>query len=362
MAWVTRRRRVRGARLAGAAVAVVAAAAVAAIGFGGGGDNGGTMATNLPPATAKVTRATLTRTEQVTGTLSYGTPRELIATASSGTVTWLPAPGSTIQLGQPVYQVDGEPVVLIHGTVPPYRPLAPGVKGVDVKQFEQSLKALGYKGFTVDDKFDWATASAVKKWQDKLGVEKTGTVAKEQIYAAPGDIRVALLAAVPGISLGPANYTLYTYSGTTRVVAIALDVAKQHLVKPGISATVTLPDNKKVEGTVASVDTVAKPPADGAQEKSTTIGVTVSISDQAALGTLDAAPVSVTLVAGKREGVLTVPITALVALSGGGYGVQVVEGSSTRYVTVKTGMFAGGKVEVSGDGVAEGTTVGVPTS
>jgi len=40
--------------------------------------------------------------------------------------------------------------------------------------------------------------------------------------------------------------------------------------------------------------------------------------------------------------------------------VQVVQGSTSRYVAVKTGMFAGGQVEVSGDGIAEGVTVGVP--
>ena len=43
----------------------------------------------------------------------------------------------------------------------------------------------------------------------------------------------------------------------------------------------------------------------------------------------------------------------------GGYGVQVVEGASTRYVAVETGMFAGGKVEVRG--IDEGVTVAVPT-
>jgi len=50
-----------------------------------------------------------------------------------------------------------------------------------------------------------------------------------------------------------------------------------------------------------------------------------------------------------------------VALAEGGYGVQVIEGSATRYLAVETGMFAGGKVEISGAGIAEGMTVGVPT-
>jgi hypothetical protein len=38
----------------------------------------------------------------------------------------------------------------------------------------------------------------------------------------------------------------------------------------------------------------------------------------------------------------------------------VVDGQRTYYVAVKTGLFAGGRVEVSGTGLAEGMTVGLP--
>jgi hypothetical protein len=50
----------------------------------------------------------------------------------------------------------------------------------------------------------------------------------------------------------------------------------------------------------------------------------------------------------------------LLALAEGGYGVQVVENGATKIVAVKLGLFAAGKVEVSGDGLAEGTVVGMP--
>ena len=58
---------------------------------------------------------------------------------------------------------------------------------------------------------------------------------------------------------------------------------------------------------------------------------------------------------------LTVPVAALVALPGGGYGVQVVTGAATRYVPVQLGMFGGGRVQVTGNGIAAGTRVGVPS-
>jgi hypothetical protein len=88
--------------------------------------------------------------------------------------------------------------------------------------------------------------------------------------------------------------------------------------------------------------------------------VTVTIANQAALGSLDAAPVDVDLVSDRRADVLAVPVAALLALPKGGFGLQVVNGVRTRIVAVKTGMFAAGQVEVSGDGIAEGMRVGVP--
>jgi hypothetical protein len=87
--------------------------------------------------------------------------------------------------------------------------------------------------------------------------------------------------------------------------------------------------------------------------------VTVAVTDQADLGTFDTAPVSLTLTTGQVTDVLTAPVTALVALSGGGFGVQVVTGEQVEYVPVETGMFAGGMVEITGEGIAAGTTVGV---
>ncbi|HET6214242.1 MAG TPA: peptidoglycan-binding domain-containing protein [Micromonosporaceae bacterium] len=344
---------------AGVAVLVVGAAAAAAVGFGGT-DTPAPAGAHLPPATAKVTRATLTQTENVTGTLGYGDTYQVTSRAGAGTLTWLAPIGSTVTRGKPLFKVDDRPAVLLYGSTPLYRPLQSGETGADVAQLEQNLKALGYSGFTVDDEFSASTATAVKAWQADLGLDQTGTVTAGQVVVAAGPLRVAEQSGTVG---GSANGPVLAYTNTTRIVTVALDVAKQHLVRKGISATVTLPDGKTVTGTVTSVGTVAtrSTTGQGAQQSSTTtIAVTVSIADQTALGTLDEAPVDVTLVADQRKDVLTVPVAALVALAEGGYGVQGVEGSTTRYVAVTTGMFAGGRVEISGNGISTDTTVGVP--
>jgi peptidoglycan hydrolase-like protein with peptidoglycan-binding domain len=336
----------------GLGVLLIGAGTVAAVGFGGR-DPAPAATSDAPPATATVTRSTLTQTEQVSGTLGYGDTSTLAGKAA-GTVTWLPAAGTTVSRGQAVYRVDDKPVPLLYGTLPLYRPLSDGVSGPDVEEFEQNLAALGYGGFTVDKDFTANTATAVRKWQKDLGLAETGAVDPAQVALAPAAIRVTALHATLG---APASGPVLDCTGTTRTVKVDLDVAKQGLVKAGIAATVTLPSGTSVAGTVASVGTVATAGTNGG---GATVPVTVTIADQSKLGSLDGAPVDVTLVSAQAKDVLSVPVSALVALAEGGYGVQVVTGSSSRYVAVKTGMFAGGRVEVSGDGITAGTVVGVP--
>ena len=338
----------------GAAGAVAAAVAGAAVGLGGGAA-GTTRGTGPVLATAPVTRATLTQTQQVNGTLGYGAP-VTVNGAGSGVITWLPAPGAVIGRGQPVYKADNQPVPLFYGRLPLYRPLQAGDTGADVTEVERNLAALGYTGVTVDKYYTAATAAAVWAWQHDNGLTPTGVLTPAEVVLAPGKLRVASLAAhLGGQAAGPA----LTYTGTTRVVQVALDVALQRLARPGAAATVTLPDGSTVGGTVATVAAVATAGTSASQPA--TIGVTVTIARQAALGRLDQAPVTVKLTSAQVKNVLTVPVAALVALADGGYGVQVVTGSTSHYVRVQLGMFAGGRVQVTGAGIAAGTRVGVPS-
>jgi peptidoglycan hydrolase-like protein with peptidoglycan-binding domain len=345
----------RGLRItagAGGVAVLAGAVAVAAAGIGGA-DPKPAAATDLPPATTPVTKMTLTQTTNVSGTLGYGDAVN-VAAHGHGTLTWLPVAGATIQRGQQVYRADDAPVPLWYGGLPLYRTLRPGVSGADVKEVEENLAALGYTGFTVDDDYTSATATAVRKWQHDLGVTESGTVDPAAVVLAPGAIRVAQVKAALG---DPASGQLLSYTPTTRAVTIALDVSKQELAKVGAKATITLPDNRTIQGTVSRVGSVATA---GQQGNAATIDVVVDLADQSALGGLDQAPVDVTLTAAQAADVLTVPVAALVALAEGGYGVQVVNGSSVRYVAVKTGMFANGRVEISGTGITAGTIVGVP--
>lgn len=140
-------------------------------------------------------------------------------------------------------------------------------------------------------------------------------------------------------------------------MTIPLDVQKQHLVQKGDPTTITLPDGMALEGVVASVGNVAQT-FDAGETYSVT--VIVSITDAETLaGGYDSAPVSLTITSGVKEDVLMVPITALIASPDGDYIVEVVDGDKTTFVEVATGMFAQGKVEITGDGITAGTIVGV---
>jgi peptidoglycan hydrolase-like protein with peptidoglycan-binding domain len=364
MSGTGRRRRRRAGRvvITVAAVVAVAAGVEAATGLGFGADNGGNdkrgaTGGSLPPATAKVTRQTLFDTQTEDGKLGHGDTSSATSRLQ-GTVTALAASGTTVKRGDAFSRIDNGPVLLLYGSLPAYRALSTGTKGSDVKQFEENLTALGYRGFTVDDTFTASTAVAVKKWQKNLGLTQTGTVELGRVFYTPGEIRVEAQKVSVGDPVQPGT-ALLSYTAMVRVVTVELDVSDQRLVRNGAAVSVKLPAGNTVAGKIAKYETIIKP-AEGQDPAQTKIDVTITIDDEKALADLDQATVSVDFTATKHENVLTVPVAALLALSEGGYGVQVVAGGSTRILPVQTGMFAGGRVEVSGQGLTEGMTVGMP--
>ncbi|MFJ2017450.1 peptidoglycan-binding protein [Streptomyces nodosus] len=379
-----RRRPLRTALVVLAALVVAGAAGVAATGsLGGGGDEQASAAPSGPPRTATVEQRTLTRTQTVAGTLGYGTTTPVVAPASSGAdagsggsarnadgpgpeiITALPGEGDTIRRGGSVYSVDDQRVPLLYGSIPLYRTLRVGSEGKDVAMLEKNLAALGYTGFTADDAYTEGTAEAVRAWQEDLGREQTGTVGPGEAVVAPGARRVAEVKAALGTV--PTGEIL-TWSGTERAVGVDLDVRYEDLVDQGTKADIELPDGTSVEATVTEVGTAATAASSGGNgggqgsggSSNATLPVRLSVKDQKRLGRYQAAPVEVTLRAETRKDVLAVPVEALTARREGGYAVQAVRGGAVEYLPVKLGIFAGGLVEISGDGITAGLTVGVP--
>lgn len=357
-----RRRRGRGKVVAGLFIVLAAAGGgFVAINSGGllEGASGPTQSAKaLPPATATVARQTLNDTMDADGELGYG-PVTTAVSRKPGTITWLPESGQQITRGKSMYRLDNDPVTLMYGDTPAYRDLKIGAEGNDVENLERNLSKLGYDGFTVDDEYTYDTAEAVMEWQEDRGLDETGVVELGRVVFAPGKVRVESIESEEGQPAQPGQKVL-TYTGTSKVVTVELEAEDQRMAKKGAKVEVTLPDGKNVNGKVTEVATVIVPGDSQNADPETRVEALVSIGNAKAAKGLDKASVDVTFTASQRKNVLTVPVAALVALREGGFGLEVIEGGTSRYIAVETGLFAGGRVEVEGDGLTEGMTVGMP--
>jgi Putative peptidoglycan binding domain len=288
------------------------------------------------------------------------------SSAGSGTVTALPRPGSVVRRGGALYRLDGDPVVLMYGATPAYRDLELGVQdGRDVRQLERNLDALGFDPGTIDTEFTSTTDAAVSDWQESAGLPETGTVELGRVVFLPGARRIGEHRTSVGSVVSAGSEVLDT-SSTKRVVTIELDAALQSIARQGDRVEVTLPDQSTVRGRIADVGRVAREVDDSSSDPNATTGaeqelvidVTVRLRTSRGIGRLDEAPVSVGLAQEASKNVLSVPVEALVARRGGGYGVELAAGR--RIVPVRTGLFADGWVEVTGSGIREGVRVVVP--
>jgi multidrug efflux pump subunit AcrA (membrane-fusion protein) len=231
--------------------------------------------------------------------------------------------------------------------------------GPDVRQLEQSLDTLGHFSGTPDAHFTWYTTAAILRWQDAIGVKETGSIERGQIVFAPGDVRVAETVAHLGDQVA-AGTAIAKLSELNKIVTADLKSANQAVAKVHGKVTVNLPGGKATTGTVAEVG--ASRQRDDKGEKRIVVPVTITLDRPGAAGSLQEVSVSIDFPTASRKNVLTVPVSALLALPDGGYGVEVVRDAQTiQTVTVKTGLFAGGSVEVTGDGLDAGQKVVVPT-
>jgi hypothetical protein len=309
------------------------------------------------------------------------------------TYTWLPSAGQVIRQDQPVYSVSDVPVPLLYGPVAAYRAFYTGMSdGGDVGELTHDLIALGYGGGLAEsDHYSRATAVAVKRWQKARGLPVNGEILLGEVVFEPGPIRVISVTPSPGAPVGggasgAGGGIVLTATGITPVVAVDLPVTQEDLVKPGDAVSVVLPGSSTAGGRVESVGTVATCPGgggtavsvgvpagqspcssagssgDAGSNSAPTVTVTISLDGTPRGASLDQAPVNVNITTQTAPDVLAVPVNALLALAGGGYGVDVVTGSTARLVGVTTGLYSSTLVQVSGPGIAAGMEVEVPSS
>ncbi len=285
----------------------------------------------------------------------------------SSTFTALPSVGEIIRLGQSVYEISGQPVLLLYGSVQPTRAFTQGMSaGPDVAELNANLDALSYGQGLAGDEFTTATAAAIRVLQSAHGLSVTGELLLGSVVFAPGPVRVTSVTPTVGQTVMPGPVLAIT--STARQVKIALDASQQASVKVGNQVTITLPDNETTPGRITYVSSVATTPSGsgkgGEEESAPTVEVDATPTDPAATGHLDQAPVNVEITTERVENVLAVPVDALLALAGGGYAVEVAEGRVHRLEAVTVGLFddAEGVVQVSGQGLSAGQRVVVPAT
>jgi peptidoglycan hydrolase-like protein with peptidoglycan-binding domain len=335
------------------------------------------VAQESPVNTAKVEKGQLAAMVSSDGTLTYrarsdGSPYAVINQAT-GTYTRLPDVGDSVGCGDVLYRVDEQPVLLLCGTVPAYRDLHSGDSGDGVRQLNQNLHTLGYDAGAGIDPNDGAftsnTEQALKLLQQDKGFEVTGALAIDDAVFLPDSVRIAKVSGELGGSAEPGAPVVYATSDTLEV-QVDLEGSQQREVQTGARAQITLPDNTSVTGKVDRLGTVAQVPAvqneNAAQNNNVgtaTIRAYISLDDPEKARGLDSAPVQVEITTEGVESALSVPVTAIVGNSGGGFAVEVVrDGGRRELVAVELGLFdtTAGRVQVEGD-VREGDRVVVPS-
>ena len=172
---------------------------------------------------------------------------------------------------------------------------------------------------------------------------------------------------------GGASPTAVLHTTSTQlVVTVDLGASSQREAKVGEHVTVEMPAGSIVNATITAVSPVAvsssnspngSSPAAGAGagaggsgSAASTVPVTVALRGHQKGAGLDQAAVSVNFAQARARHVLSVPVTALLATSGGHYAVQRAA-APYALIPVSTGLFAAGDVQISGPGIHPGLQV-----
>ena len=235
--------------------------------------------------------------------------------------------------------------------------------GIDIEALEENLVALGFDPegtVTVDTVFDRATELAIERMQESVGADVDGVVKPGDVAFIDSAQRIAAQLVTVG-DVVQAGVPLLDTTSSEQIVALELEARRQTLLAVGDPVGLELPDGSDATGTVSEISAVARVPqvTAGVDPGDPVVDVTIALPAGSSAG-LDRSPVDVLVTTDSAEHVLAVPVSALVAVAGGGYALEVVDPDGTRFVGVELGLFADALVEVVGTGVREGDEVVVP--
>ncbi len=240
-------------------LALVVAAAVGA-GFWAGQQFGGevdNVESEAPePVTAAARAGTLGEEYAVPISLEWDQDLSLPFLGDTGVVTALSAESggfASVASGSAIGTVDGEPVVVIEGEHPAYRPMELGVAGIDVAQLQDHLASAGFLAAAdADGSFGPTTAQAVREWWETLGVRDRDTVPNGSVIFA-GDLP-RLVSTDPSVRVGELIATgapfLVGVSSTPVATVTLTEIQENRFLAEGATFVVNDPTGAEVEMTV----------------------------------------------------------------------------------------------------------------
>ncbi len=324
-------------------------------------------AATAAPTTAVLVVKDITNDASYDGTVAHAAALPLVA-RTSGRITGIAAEGTTVGPGQVVFEIDQQPIVTLTGTIPAWRDMGPATTaGPDIVQLQDTLVQLGFDPdhqVTATGTFDAATAAAVVRFQQQLGLEATGTLALGTVIFEPGPIVVGQHQVTVGSPVTPGT-VVADAQGTAITMQFTLPADAKSLIAIGQSVDVTMPDRSTAQGTIQSIGTAV----DATTGDTITVGRgTIDVNPAgsgakapAAITDLAAIKVKVSQTIGR--GVLVAPGAALTAHVDGTFTVTVLEpDGTTKDVVVTPGASGAGLVAVTGDGLAAQTKVIIPNS
>jgi peptidoglycan hydrolase-like protein with peptidoglycan-binding domain len=349
------------------AAAAVGVGTMTAVGLVGSSDNTTTAtaarAAVEPSAsfeTATVRRDSLSSEREFNATVSHG-DQWTINTAAAGTITGSRDVGTVVEDGEWLVRVDDKPVTVASGDMPLYRELyevntrsrdrngnrLTHQTGLDVTQLQTFLADAGFDAgdqLEIDGRFGGYTEQAVKDWQESVGLPVTGRVDNSQMVFEPEPVRLAAEKRV-----GDSFATIDVTQADAKVLVETSTRDRSALL---VGTTIDIDVNGSIlSGIVSDQEQVT------GQDGSTIWRTTITADGQLPS---DVSTATVTVTQVVAEDVLFVPVSALLALSEGGFAVEVPDGAATTLIRVDVGEVLDGYAEIQGD-IAEGDTVVVPT-
>lgn len=198
------------------------------------------------PVTAKATERTVSLPPfraNLSAANTIDVPVSVPPGATTAAVTATPkAPGDSVGSGQEILEISGRPLITLAMSLPMFRDLGVGMKGVDVKSLNQALKDIGLLS-DVDDAYTYRTRIAVKELYEKNDAISVGALGGEslpmrEIVRIPsGGLTVGSVAALASV-VGTGESAMTLVGGVPNIT-VRVDALVKNSLEVGGDAAVS---------------------------------------------------------------------------------------------------------------------------